>query len=123
MTTQNKPRRFTQEDWYGLAGATHFADGSEPLVYYSRVECEDGEVRACIWVADGEGINCMALDGYGDIHADRSVVLATNKVTTRAATGETWMGLIYDHEETDTDGQRFLRASWANAFGLYETNQ
>lgn len=50
-------RRFDKVDWYGLAGAERFLDGSEPLVAYAPMDGRpDDEWSGLEFVIDGKGI-------------------------------------------------------------------
>lgn len=52
---------FTNFDWQGLAGATRFEDGSEPLLGEAKV----GEYEAMV-VLDGEGLFVSVMTEEGD---------------------------------------------------------
>jgi hypothetical protein len=52
---------FTNSDWQGLAGASPFADGSEPLLGEAKV---DGD--AATIVLDGEGLCVSIQNEEGD---------------------------------------------------------
>jgi len=57
-------RRFTKNDWDGFAGATHFADGADPLIAYIKIAFPEAQYDAVL-VVDGEGIAVMACDDAG----------------------------------------------------------
>jgi hypothetical protein len=56
-------RPFTKEDWYGMAGASKFENGSEPLVNYD-ITVDGMEAYA---VLDGTGFALEVLSPDGDV--------------------------------------------------------
>ncbi|GAG47569.1 unnamed protein product [marine sediment metagenome] len=50
-----KLRRFEKEDWFGLGGATKFADGSEPYIgefHLDEADVEGGTLLAMLVIGD-----------------------------------------------------------------------
>lgn len=55
-------RRFTKVDWYGMAGAESFLDGSDPLIFYGP---EDADGFGWYAIIDASGIHAERYDPVG----------------------------------------------------------
>lgn len=82
MSAAVRLRPFTKSDWYGLAGAEPFADGSEPLLGECRVTDVEGTWDAMV-VLDGNGLVVDVFDDEGD---GRTLVVFEQAFAARAAT-------------------------------------
>lgn len=70
-------RDFTKTDWYGLAGASRFDDGSEPLVAYGAPAEAPGDVKSAVVIVDREGIQVLFVDEEGEDQATRTLSFKT----------------------------------------------
>ena len=61
--TKTEVRRFTEVDWYGFAGCTRFADGSEPFLFETQLrDSQSGLLLDVQVIGDGEQIGVYGIE-------------------------------------------------------------